>query len=390
LHDYIRQAVQQRYLQGHAAEVQATHGALADYYLSLPLHVEREDGLDINTRKVAEMPFHLRSAGRIGECVRQLLSLSFVEAKCSCGLLYDLLQDFRACSGRLESAGLTLDEIQAFNQMRQMLAFNLPLLRRLPGELLGVAVNQPDSFPIAQQARDMLEARGRPYFAWLNKPQARSRSIMHLEGHQAPVYACAIRGTKLASGSRDGQLRFWSLDTGDLLHVLSHHQWAINSLAWIDDDHLVAVSDDASLSVSNAVSGALIKTVSCERDGCIQCVTLTGQGTLALTSHSMTNPPLSSHSTAGGGNEGVICLWSTADWQRLARLPVSGGIPVSIRSSSDGLCLALECLSSAETTVRVWERPNLSTNEYTEAHRFAMRHSSSTDLRARERHVRCV
>ena len=380
--------MEQRYLDNHAEDIKATHSSLADYHLEQPLHVERDGGLEINTRKVAELPFHLYSAGRMGECIRQLLSLSFVEAKCSCGLLYDLLQDFRACSNHLSTAGVGQEEMRLFDQMRQMLAFNLPLLRRLPSELLGVAVNQPDSFPIAHEAQRMLEEREKPYLAWLNKPQARSKSIMHLEGHQAPVYTCAIRGTRLASGSRDGQVRFWSLDTGDLLHVLSHHTWAVNGVAWVSDDDLVAVSDDASISISSAVSGSVLKTVPCAEDGCIQAVVITTQGTTALTSHSKTTPALSSYSS-GSDTEGVICIWSTQDWQRLARLPVSNGIPVSLSISSDGLCLAFECISGADrTTLRLWERPDAGSTAFQEAHQMAMQAASSTDLRSRERRVR--
>lgn len=53
---------------------------------------ERDGEREVNVRKVAELPFHLYSGGRITECVELLQSLEFAAAKCSAGLLYDLLQ----------------------------------------------------------------------------------------------------------------------------------------------------------------------------------------------------------------------------------------------------------------------------------------------------------
>lgn len=40
----------------------------------------------------------------------------------------------------------------------------------------------------------------------------------------------------VASGSRDGQVRIWSLETGDLLHVLSSSNWPVNNVLWYSDE----------------------------------------------------------------------------------------------------------------------------------------------------------
>lgn len=106
-----------------------------------------------------------------------------------------------------------------------------------PGELLAVASNLPSSCPASQVAQQLLAERGYPYIKvsstfkasttrlytkaspwqspdltdhlqiwpdpdhgsqWCNKPESRNRCVMHLDGHQGPVYCCAVNGSLLA------------------------------------------------------------------------------------------------------------------------------------------------------------------------------------------------
>jgi WD40 repeat protein len=57
---------------------------------------------------------------------------------------------------------------------------------------------------------------------------------MRLEGHAENLSAVAWSpdGTKLASGSADGEVRIWDAATGDLRWRLPGHQSPVNALAW--------------------------------------------------------------------------------------------------------------------------------------------------------------
>lgn len=113
-------------------------------------------------------------------------------------------------------------------------------------------------------------------------------------------------------------------------------------------------------------------------------------GDVAVTAHSCTSPPLSSGRSQSQGGSGFICLWHTADWTRLARLPVEGGTPICAHPSSDGLLLAVDAIGNSNLTVRVWQRASLKSTEFSEVHTFAMQHRNTTDLMSRERKARCV
>jgi WD40 repeat protein len=94
-------------------------------------------------------------------------------------------------------------------------------------------------------------ANEEPYIDWMNRPQEASSCILQLEGHAGPVYCIAMHGNTLVSGSRDGQLRVWDLQSGRVTRVTKAHAFAINALVLVadgSDTTIITASDDGVIS----------------------------------------------------------------------------------------------------------------------------------------------
>ena len=112
-------------------EVQGAHARMAAILQQQPLFFD-EGNSAVNVRRVGQLPFHLNRCGQADACVGLLGDLLFAEAKCACGLVYDLLEDFHACEAALPAKQLERHpDFEAFAELKQMIAFNLPILSRM-------------------------------------------------------------------------------------------------------------------------------------------------------------------------------------------------------------------------------------------------------------------
>ncbi len=92
------------------------------------------------------------------------------------------------------------------------------VLTRHPELVLQQAANRPDaSAPAAAAARRLSSAEGRrPWFRWLNKPQADDPCLLTLSGDGSPAAACAISpdGRRILAVSKYGRLQVWEAESG--------------------------------------------------------------------------------------------------------------------------------------------------------------------------------
>ncbi len=86
-----------------------------------------------------------------------------------------------------------------------------------------------------------------------------------LSGHKAPVFSLAFTpdGRLLASGSNDGAIRLWDIETGWAAKELTGHRGRVTSLAFSPDGtHLASSSSDQSARLWSVARGATVQTLS--------------------------------------------------------------------------------------------------------------------------------
>jgi len=120
-------------------------------------------------------------------------------------------------------------------------------------------------------------------------------------------------GRLLASGSQDGAVLLWDVESGKLRNVLKGHSGFVISLAWSPDGRLLASgSSDKTVRLWNKETGALLRT---------------------LRGHTNTVRSLSFSSDllllASKCDDGLVRLWRCRDWHLRAVLiePVYSGLP---------------------------------------------------------------
>ncbi|KAL2085290.1 hypothetical protein ACEWY4_018610 [Coilia grayii] len=87
--------------------------------------------------------------------------------------------------------------------------------------------------------------------------------------HDAGVNTIAVSpaGTLLASGTKDGTLSIWDIESSSLLHQPNCHSGKIHQVAFSPDSrHILSVGEDSSLKVTDVQTGMLISTVPAEEE----------------------------------------------------------------------------------------------------------------------------
>ncbi|MEL7036344.1 MAG: WD40 repeat domain-containing protein [Cyanobacteria bacterium J06592_8] len=202
-----------------------------------------------------------------------------------------------------------------------------------------------------------------------------------LKGHSTWVYAVAISPDNkyLASGSYDGQIKIWNLKTGQLLHQLSGHTDAIQTLAISPDGILASGGWDNRVRLWNLETGTLIrtlkghvedvKTLAISSDGkwlasgsADQTIKLwhlqTGKQHLTLkTSDWIRSVSFSpdNQTLASGSENGSVQIWSVTDGKPLHTLAGHSQAVWSVAFSPDGQTLAT---GSTDKTVKLWQLSN--------------------------------
>jgi WD40 repeat protein len=176
-HRQFTEVVEQRHLQG--VEKAARHRHLADYFAKQPLCSRGVDLAHPNARKVSELPHHQLHAGLLHAMSRSLVDLQFIEAKCSAGLMTELIEDYRLL---LTNEGLPENrrrrEVESFCRF---VVGQSHVLEKHPALTFSVASSQPKSSPVTKAAAARWRAKdeSRP---WLKRIDDR-RDAQSVEHH---------------------------------------------------------------------------------------------------------------------------------------------------------------------------------------------------------------
>lgn len=204
---------------------QEWHTLLSDYFYHLPTWDEERRPC---IRKVSELPYHSTLALDWIRVKETLSDLDFVEAKCTAGLVYELLPDYQRAIDQSKNAGVILGPVSEYFQFVRNRAHLLSLHPQLTfQEASNFVEGSVASLDAMERFKNGKETRS--FFRRLNRESGElmESPIRRFLRHDSSVYGCSVSfdGKTIASAGWDG-LRVWDCATGQQLDpdpVLSAH-----------------------------------------------------------------------------------------------------------------------------------------------------------------------
>ncbi|MBI4752508.1 MAG: hypothetical protein HY774_28790, partial [Acidobacteria bacterium] len=249
LHD-----LQHLYLKKLAGNLQPLHAELAQaYWNACPgdWHTGPNDGYFFE-----RLPSHLAQAGLKEELRNLLFDYRWMEAKLGYLGVAALMADYQTTSDA---------EVRLIYQTLQLSSHILnkdrkQLRSQLWGRLAGFS--SPNTQALLNQTRETSQETWlRPNFACLTTPGG--PLLFTLDGHQYSVTAVAIfpDGKRIVSGSANGILKIWDLETRAELATFRGHTGEVTAVAVLPDGRrLVSASRDETLKVWEVETGAELAT----------------------------------------------------------------------------------------------------------------------------------
>lgn len=170
-----------------------------------------------------------------------------------------------------------------------------------------------------------------------------------LTGHSQDVRSVAVSpdGTAIASGSFDGTIKIWNLETGALIRTLTGHSDAgemVSSVAIAPNGTLLASSSNGyggTIKLWNLATGELLYTIA---------GTSLGISSIAISPDSQL--------LASGSEEGNIQLWNLESGEAIGTFSGHLGTVFSVVFSPDGQTLAS---ASQDGSIKLWAVASLPT-----------------------------
>lgn len=152
----------------------------------------------------------------------------------------------------------------------------------------------------------------------------------------------------LATGSSDGSVRIWDIETGETLHVLSRHHYGVIALAFSPSGKIIASGGyDNKINLWNVSSGEHIKTFSIYPMGVTDLKWLADEESLVVAGGEYMGVE-----TDYGQPEKYLQILNTSNSQILKQFLGHQEAVVSISISDDGVYLLS---GSKDNSVRLWD-----------------------------------
>ncbi len=158
--------------------------------------------------------------------------------------------------------------------------------------------------------------------------------VRTLSGHGSGVRALALtRDGRVISGSYDGKVKVWDLNSGQEQRTLSGHDRGVNALALTGDGRVVSGSYDSTVKVWDLKSGQEERTLSGHGD-CVNAVALTGDDRVV-----------------SGSDDETVKVWDLKSGQEQRTLSGHGRGVNAVALTGDGRVIS----GSEDGKVKVWD-----------------------------------
>jgi WD40 repeat protein len=193
-----------------------------------------------------------------------LTDLGFLEFCVSMGQIHGLCTDLKHTISALDSVGsregADMQKMQDLMQLSFFMNAHSQLLLDHPSILVQVMANEPPASPVAQIALHRIQGgwEGRNWFKRLQKDVVVTANTRTMRGHKGWIRALAVTldAKYLVSGADDKTARFWSADSGALVHLLTGHREALTAVDVSSNGlYLITSSMDASVKLWDIRSG---------------------------------------------------------------------------------------------------------------------------------------
>jgi WD40 repeat protein len=269
---------------------------------------------------------HLLGAGQSDVCRALLLDFHYLRSKLSATDVNALLADYSSFAE--QDAELRL--------VRDALRLSAHVLARspveLPGQLWGRLLGRQEAGirSLLQASEDAGAPWLRPRKATLTRPGgALIRTIDH---PGSPEALAVLPDGRVVSGSTDGTLRVWDVESGQTLQTLGGHSDWVSALAVLDSRRVVCNSGDKTLQVWDVESGQTLQTLRGHSDWVSDVAVL------------------DSRRVVSGSHDGTLRIWDVESGQTLQTLDGPRWImAVAVLDSRRVVSI------SAAETLRVWD-----------------------------------
>jgi WD40 repeat protein/tetratricopeptide (TPR) repeat protein len=235
-----------------------------------------------NTLALKHLPSQLLKRKRWGELEDWLTSLEFIEAKCSAGMVRELISDFENAERVAPQSNPEVKEwerahffanweeppcsdlgirTERWAQCRQFVSLEAHNFERHtaqhPGLFLQQAFNQPrDSYVSTASHRLILSRSGhQAWFERINRATSFHASACRRIHHRTADHLIILPDGKALSAAADHSLELWDLETGAGIHRLQGHKSKVTGLDLASSNHAVSASSDGSLRIWDLLAG---------------------------------------------------------------------------------------------------------------------------------------
>jgi WD40 repeat protein len=192
---------------------------------------------------------------------------------------------------RGENISLNPEKVKALKRIQGALRLSAHVLAKDKTQLVEQLWGRMQCFDVPEiqqllsQAKQSKTTWLRPLTLSLTSPD--EPLIRTFTGHRGSVWSVAVPdGEQVISGSQDGTLKIWNLNTGKLVRKITAHDGSINAISTtLDGLQVISGSHDKTLKVWNLKTGELVDTL-IGHYGSVNAVVLTPDGSKLISGSS--------------------------------------------------------------------------------------------------------